>query len=395
MLARAVRILLLHQDPAIHPRSANGAGRRIRSLLKAWSDAGHSVEFVSRSLGAEDRTAHVLPRVAVRAVRASARRLAQRAGPVQEQLADRIFERSLSRIADRFEPDVVVERASLFGGAAARVARRSATPHVLDLIAPMEQERLLRGRLAAGKGWRRFERRVLLSAGAVQTPSSAVSAHARSLGVPNERLQTVRGGVDAQEFDPARFERIAHEGFVLGLYAAPGPWQGSEAVAALMHRLHEHGAPVRLEVLGAGATAQALKTMLAQHGLQSSASFRGQVPPDRVPRILSGWDACVVPGVPDRLRPPSLALYEAMAMALPVLAADTEDTRVALGSDTDDAAGFVIRAQHAQDAVDAVLRLVGDRQLWRRMGEAGVRRATPHHAWSRVAESLLEHARPP
>lgn len=155
--------------------------------------------------------------------------------------------------------------------------------------------------------------------------AEALRSVALELGVPPERVTTLRNGVDIERFRPG--ERAA-ERQALGL-----PTSGTLllCVGHLIERKGQHlllealarapagsaAAGATLLLVGSGPGQSALAGQVARLGLASRVRFVGAVPPDALPRWYRAADALVLPSLREGW--PNVVL-EALACGTPVIA---------------------------------------------------------------------------
>ena len=122
----------------------------------------------------------------------------------------------------------------------------------------------------------------------------------------------------------------------------------------------------RLEIAGDGACAPALRELAAGLSLGGHVRFLGEV--RDVPSLLGRAALFVLPSLTEGV---SLTLLEAMACGLPVVT-----TRVGGNPEVvaEGETGLLVAPADPAALADAVLRVMGDAELARRMGEAGRRR---------------------
>lgn len=153
------------------------------------------------------------------------------------------------------------------------------------------------------------------------------------------------------------------------------------ALAALA-LLHQRGLAVPLTIVGDGPARSSLETEAERLGLGDAVRFVGAVPPDRVPAILDGADAMVMPAVDEGL---GLAAAEALMQGIPVVGC--EDGGGLLDVVPRTAGGRVVAATPAAiaEGIEAVLGQEGERAAAWEAGLAWRERLSPAH----VAERCL------
>jgi glycosyltransferase involved in cell wall biosynthesis len=124
---------------------------------------------------------------------------------------------------------------------------------------------------------------------------------------------------------------------------------------------------LELEIAGRGPLEPALKALAQELGIADSVRFLGHVSP--IQGAIERAQVVVVPSMGEGF---GMVALEAMERARPVIAAAIGG----LGELVQDGeTGLLVPAGEAAPLRDAILRLAGDRELARRMGDAGRRRA--------------------
>lgn len=214
------------------------------------------------------------------------------------------------------------------------------------------------------------EVRAYRSAGRVVAVSDAVADDlSRLVGVPGERIRVIHTGVDALAFRPAepgepvwlRIELGLPVDAFLALFVgdAKSPRKNLDLALDALARL---GPRFHLVVLGdpRGGPYPALASRL---GLGQRVHFVG-ARPDPVPWLRAA-DVLVCPS---HYEPASLALLEAMATALPVIASPRVGNAAFIMNGRN---GFVLRSPLDLEGLAAALTLLADGpDLRRRMGRA-------------------------
>jgi glycosyltransferase involved in cell wall biosynthesis len=124
---------------------------------------------------------------------------------------------------------------------------------------------------------------------------------------------------------------------------------------------------LELEIAGQGPLEPALKALSRELGVGGSVRFLGQVSP--IQRAIEQTAAVVVPSMGEGF---GMVALEAMERARPVIAAEIGGLGELV---RDGETGVLVPPGDADALRDAIVRVAGDLDLARRMGEAGRRRA--------------------
>ncbi len=252
-------------------------------------------------------------------------------------------------------------RANLIGRLAGRATRRPVLTTVHSLIA-YDYDSSVRRTVAVG-----VDNLSLSLSDHFIAVSESVAADLIRRGVPRRKIHVVYNGVA----EPSRLPEPAAARRDLGL--APGPTVGTVArlhavkgvryllqAAAILQR---RGVACQVVVVGDGPERGALEREGRELGLAPPARFLGFR--ERPVELLPALDVFVLPSLMEGM---GLAVLEAMLAGLPVVASRVGGVRelVAEGE-----TGLLVPPADPQSLADALMRLLGDPDLARRLGEAG------------------------
>jgi glycosyltransferase involved in cell wall biosynthesis len=276
-------------------------------------------------------------------------------------------------VGEHFDLPVVYEVRSLFDGPAPGAERS-----VPDATSPREP---YRRRDAT-------EVRSMLAADAVVTLAETMKSDMVARGVPAERIFIVPNGVDPVAFQPRPADPTLRERYGLGDRFVIGyvsnldhPREGQETLIEATAILAAAGRNVTCLIVGEGRRRPELESIASASGAAGRIVFTGAVPHDEVAAMYALLDAFVVPRRDERaarLVTP-LKLFEAMAMARPLVVADLPAlTEVA----PDGERSLAYAAEDAVALAAAVERLMDDSALGDRLGEAGRAWVTRERTWA-------------
>jgi glycosyltransferase involved in cell wall biosynthesis len=249
--------------------------------------------------------------------------------------------------------------------------------------------------LALRTVYRRADRHIAVSAEGLGLLSTRV-------GLDPQRTVEINNGVDLARFHPllgeerARLRRSmagdAAERLVISCTVARlSAQKGLEVLVEAAGRLREKaGLPaICFVVVGDGELRDQLLQQVAELGLEDTVRLVGARPPDEIPGWLAAADMFVLPS---RYEGMSIAVMEAMASGLPVVATEVSGT-AELIPDPDH--GLVVPVGDAGALTAAIEELLTDPELRRRIGERGalrVQRFSWESVFARTARLLEETA---
>ncbi len=208
--------------------------------------------------------------------------------------------------------------------------------------------------------------------------SKTVSDRVRKkTGIAADKITFVRNGVDVSRYSAvlSAAERnslrlslgLGLEDIVVGNVSRLVPDKGQEFLIQALPEILKVFPRVRLLLVGDGALKEVLKGLAFQRGVADKVFFVGKR--KDVPALLGVMDLFVFPAVNEGF---GLAIVEAMAAGLPVVAAGDAGAKEVVTHDRD---GLLVSPADAVALARAVILLLTDRALALRLGEEARRRA--------------------
>jgi glycosyltransferase involved in cell wall biosynthesis len=409
-----MKILYVCADPGIPVLGDKGASVHLRGLAAALGRAGHAVVVASPSLQPGPGAA-----TALLGARALGLPLSRAITAVHEALTAfnasvgarnsvpnavrRILlnEELREQIAQQFEgapPDVVYERASLYGTVGVGLAREMGRPLIVELNAPLAAEQSTYRAAGLGDLAEQTERWVLSRAEAVLAVSAPLRDHAVAMGAATERVHVVPNGVDPELFRPGlrdpdvRKRWELGDGPVLGFVSGLRPWHGVDTLPPLLAELVPRHPDLRLVVAGDGPAREGLERELATRGLSKAVVFTGWLAHEEIGALIRHFDVALAP-----YREPAhafyfspLKLFEYMACGVPVVAAAVGQMAEVLQHGR---TGLLCPPGDVPGLAAACHRLLTDSALRQRLGATAAAVVHDRYTWDHNAARVTELAR--
>lgn len=408
-----MRILYLCSDPGIPVLGAKGASLHVRALVSALAKLGHQVAVATPAL---TRTPWEAPAVfgipiehlppsdtvdqAGRALKGFVESIGEPsslAGEVRRILYNEELRAVLKRRLERARPDVILERASLYGTTGVQVAADLGVPLLLELNAPLAVEQAAYRSTELGPLAATAEAYTVSRADAVLAVSAALGEHAVLAGAEPGRVHVLPNGVDPQLFRPGpsdptfRARWKLNGGPVLGFVGNLRPWHGLESLPPLLEALVPRHPDLRLVLAGDGPLRGELGDAFERRGLSKHVVFTGGLPHVEVPCLLRELDVALAP-YPDHDHAfyfSPLKLFEYMACGVPVVAPELgQIAQVARSGET----ALLYPVSNPVALGQACERLIDDRALRHRLGSAASREVRSRYTWEQNARTIVELA---
>lgn len=385
-----VRILYHHRI-----RSKDGQAVHLEELIAALRSSGHEVlligpeGFEHASFGHDPKLVVAIKKILPRAV---------------YQLLEIAYNvpayRRLRRACKAFEPDIIYERYNLNLFAGTWLAKRFGVPLLLEVNAPLAEERRDFGGLAFPNLAKQVEGRVWRRSDYVLPVTRVLGTKIQAAGVPFERIRVVPNAIDRQKFadglpaDDAKQTLNLADKIVLGFVGFVREWNGLENVLDLL-AMPETPSSLHLLIVGDGPAIPRLKAQASQLEIADRVTFAGLVERDRVGLHLAAFDIALLPQCVEYCSP--LKLFEYMAAGKAIVAPDQPNIREVLGA-TD---ALLFPPGDFGKMSDAVLTAAQNRALRDDLGCSSRRLIDEHgYTWSNnaarviaTAEEALERAK--
>ena len=386
------RVAYLLPDPGIPVGGTKGASVHVDALCGAMVRSGVSVTlYAAKVVG--PLSARGADQVEVVPVDVGPVRSGEDADRTRMRACGRYFD-EVAALLDRRPPDWVHERLSLFAGQGTAVSGALGLPRIVEVNAPVADERRRHFSLSLVAEATQAERDALRDASVVAVSGplvdwSLANGAASAVMVPN--------GADTDWLERSRWLRqgaelraglgFAESQLVLGFAGSLKPWHGVEILVEAV-REASRGADVGLLIVGDGPRRSAVEDAVRTLPDTVRVVLTGSVPAYDIPRHLAAMDVAVAPYLPSQdfyFSP--LKVAEAMAASLPVVASDFPSVRDLLG-DT----GVRVPAGDVVALARALWDLAVAPDTRARLGQEGRDRAVESLDWTSVARRTIDVA---
>lgn len=262
-------------------------------------------------------------------------------------------------------------KAGVLGRVAAALARTPIVVHTLHSLVFHEYQPWIVNRL-----WWTVKRLCAPLTDHYLSVSRLIAEKAVDAGIaPADRFTTVYSGMELSWFfdlkaDPPTVRRrlgIPGDAPVVGKIARLFPLKGHAQLLEAVPAIIEEVPSVRFLLVGDGILQERLKAQAREMGVFDHLVFAGLVPRERIPETISAMDVLVHTSLREGL---ARALPQAMAMGKPCVSYALDGApEVVVDGET----GYLVRAGDTAGLASAIVTLLKDAGLRRRMGEQGRR----------------------
>ena len=356
---RPLRILFSHRT-----QSRDGQFVHIQELIQALRALGHIVNVVephhvkSLQLGDEPRVSQAIKKHIPR----FAYELMELAYSIPEFF-------SLVAACRKYRPDILYQRANLYmfsGWLCARVFR---LPYLLEVNAPLTEERKRFGNLRLwGLAWR-IERAVWRAADQVLPVTHVLAQTIMRAGIPSDRITVVPNGVDVARFTATAPAALRHtfspeQKLVLGFVGFVREWHHADVIVDLLAK-PDLPPNSHFLIVGDGPVKDALLDQARRLGVSDRLTITGIVPREDVAKYIECFDIALQPHVVAYASP--LKLLEYMALARAIIAPATANIQELLQHEVN---AWLIDPDDRAALAPAVSRLANNAGLRKKLGAA-------------------------
>ena len=371
-----LRLVLLAREIALSPRSTTGAERRVAAFLEELTaSATPTLAYFAPHVEPAHVNGGTAASAAWRRLPLGLRGLRRDVARILGALA---FVARHIRSIRRFEPTVVLERATYLDPSGALIARLLGVPHVLELHGDLavDADRYYSSPLAPLG--RAYERRRYRAADQVVVVSRGLADLLEANGVPPGRISVVSNGVTPAERKPSPASAV-REVWDIGTRRVVGwighlmPWQldAFDALAAGLNEVDTRTPLALVVVAPLTKTVREARDRL-ERGATFPVRFPGEATTSDADDAVAAFDVGIVPSARSYDLPVKLFHYAMLGVA--VVAPDTPSIRE-LDADREllyffeegGAAAAVARALLAPDHEERVARLrsvVSQQHTW-------------------------------
>lgn len=384
-----LEVAYLLPDPGIPVGGSKGASVHVESFCAALARRGVDVTLYAARV-AGPMTARGSESVRVVPIDVGTVSSGIKADTSRIDAAKAFFD-SVERLLAFREPNCIVERLSLFAGRGSALAESLRLPRVVEINAPVAEERKRHFGLRLEDCARQAESHALRGARVVAV-SAPLASWALDMGAATATV--IANGADVDGLDPNLLSFLApitrnRLGFsksvpVVGFVGSLKPWHGVDvlidAVSVLADTMQ-----LGLLIVGDGPERDRLSASLGRLSPRVTAVMTGAVALPRVAEHIAAMDIAVAPYLAnDFFYFSPLKVVEAMAAGRAVVASDFPPIRDLLGE-----TGLFAIPGDSTSLAQSLGRLVGDPEGRRLLGATARARAVERSSWAAVADAVL------
>ena len=232
----------------------------------------------------------------------------------------------------KFKPDVIYERYNLYQPAGVLAAKLFNVPFILEINAPLVEERSKYSGLALKNFAKKIENFTWRGADYCLPVTDVLADYVRAAGVPDSKIEVIHNGVRQYFIDEMLAQPINEDKaqITIGFTGFIHPWHGMDKA---IEAIAEHKElPLKLVCIGDGAILPELKAQADALGIADKVEFKGLVTRDKVLNFVKEFDIALQPDVTSYASP--LKMFEYMAVGALIIAPKTPNIEEILSDTT-------------------------------------------------------------
>lgn len=199
-----------------------------------------------------------------------------------------------------------------------------------------------------------------------------------------EKISFIPVGIDIAAFRPLDVPSQRYI-FFLSILDKYHEYKGLDHLLKALKILKREIPDVKLVVGGSGDRLDYYFRLARSLAVGENVKFIGFIPSNRLLDYYNGCSIFVLPSTNPTLEGFGIVLLEAMACGKPVITTDVAGTAEDIRKSR---AGFIVGRGNEQELADAMLKILQDEKLARKMGASGRLLAEEKYSWKNVAKQI-------
>ncbi|GAH45981.1 unnamed protein product, partial [marine sediment metagenome] len=199
------------------------------------------------------------------------------------------------------------------------------------------------------------------------------------------KIVVIPNGVDVTKFKPIEVDKSDKNTiFFLSLLDEFHRYKGLNYLLSALEIVKKEISDVKLIIGGEGKLMSEYQDMANSLGLKDNIEFHGFIFPDeKIVEYYNRCDVFVLPSISSTQEGFGIVLLEALACGTPVIS--TEIVGVAEDVEKNNA-GIIVPSKNPEALADAMIEILNDEDMAKKMGENGRRLVEEKYTWEQIAE---------
>ena len=297
----------------------------------------------------------------------------------------------LRKAVRQHKPDCLYERYNLYLLSGVWLKKRFGLPMLLEVNAPLFQERSKYDGIALPGLARWTEQQTWCNASSVLPVTQVLADQVEQAGVSRERILVIHNGINPQRFSAddndtdIRQKLGLEDKLVLGFTGFVREWHRLDRVVELL-KPDQHGMQKHLLLVGDGPARKQIEDRARALGVEHAVTITGVIEREDVSKYVACFDIALQPDVVEYASP--LKLFEYLALGRAIVAPNTANIREIL---VHEQSALLFEPGEEEGFLRMVERLLEDPELRDRIGHGARQTITEREfTWDANARKVEE-----
>lgn len=396
-MSKKLKILYYSPHPHLNYASASGYGTHMREMVKAFKNLGHEVSLVI--LGGTklvEETANVPPskmKTALKNLVPS--KVWESLKDINLLRFDKKAQNLLEEKIQKFQPDLIFERANYIQLSGLNAAKKFKVPHFYEFNSPfIFQRKLLQGEAFTISKAEKIEKEQLAETNCSFVVSTTLKKYfVETYGIDENKMKTLPNAIDPSKINLSNAKKlqslkekygIKKAETVIGFVGSIFPWHGVDILIDAFSEVIKKKENLKLLIVGTGEILSDLKDQVNKNGFLDQVIFTGKVPHEEVFPLIELMDITVMPksnwyGSP-------VKLFEYGALQKPIITTDNGPINDIMENGKD---GLLIE-DNAKSLEAAIEKSLVEPFESQQMAKHFYQRILDNYTWEKNAEKVID-----
>lgn len=218
-----------------------------------------------------------------------------------------------------------------------------------------------------------------LNADAVICYSSEMVNEMKNWGMPSDNVRVIHNGTNAEIFRPFNENNKEYDIIWIGRYV---PGKGVEYLINSLGELKKEFKNLKVLMIGIGPLREFIKKKVSEMGLINNINFIEKIPNYDIPSYYNKSKLFVLTSLEEGV---PRTLLEAMSCGLPVVCSNLPQLKKLVYR-----CGILVDKKDVQGFVNAIARILNDRQLAKKLGRNGRMKILEKYLWDDTVNKTLD-----
>jgi glycosyltransferase involved in cell wall biosynthesis len=198
-----------------------------------------------------------------------------------------------------------------------------------------------------------------------------------------DKISVVPVGVDVNQFQPIKIDKMENSIFFLSLLDEFHKYKGLEYLLKAIQIVQKDIDNVKLIIGGKGNLLKYYKSMAESLGIENNVEFHGFIAEEKIVEYYNSCNLFILPSTSSAQEGFGIVALEALACEKPVITTNI----VGVADDLKKVnAGRIVPPKDAEKLAGAIIELLSNQQMSKKMGVNGRKLVEKKYTWLRIAE---------